>query len=884
MALASGAHVDLGGVEFRLDENAPLILNKAAYRHWSRSLFTQRLDITGKPGAQNLNPDEMRWYLTQFDGEGQVVLNDDDPVLANRFYRSEGLDFRIPGQMKLNRSTILQSPQDATGGASATSEGSAWSDVSGTSTTSGTDRRLSAVTNIIKSATHTPGAGKVEPTFHLYKEDVQKTTDEGSTWTIVSGSGTTSDTDFRLKDGILRSPNLAGLTAGVTVQVDVTYSTTGSGHGGIYVYNKTNERVVTLVEITSGTTSRTDSLTFNPISGKTYQVRARWESGAGNRLVLDKDEYYNAPQPTTVTVSVYNETGASTVVTKQVIITNTASAGVVSLTYTAAAATNYTYRVQYDAGPQRPWVDKSVAVVRSTSAWTMGALELGQGGNIWLVGFRSGVDSQTWTYDFTNDDWDVRADLTGATNRDCYALAHTDAYQYALMADAKVYQFTTAADDDYTAAITGTPVGMCITQDRLFVLCEDSTNGVIVRTFAVDADVSGGVTAEVTNKAVSTAKNTADTTLRQRMVGTRSGAQFFVNYSDVTCRIYEADTSSGSLVISELGSLDIGAKGTAISHVGGLTFIVGQFLAETGKTARSALWVLDQNNVPQRIGYLRRDDPDARAPQYLVPYESDMWILQGNLVWRYSLQSGGLFLEYQLDQTTPANQRALGVVAAHQFAVNSTEGVFVTGSLSTYRQAGVANANQFVSSLYDFGLPGTLKLLSTLQVLTDDMPANAAVRVEYQLDQDGTWHHAGTVTDGKINTLTISSEDSSATFGSIQIRLTLSSGTGANTPTVRAIIVTAFPTKYEEFFDLVIRADDEDSSDRVADVQRTGGELAAHIRGIWQGGNLTTFVDGYESLAVGSVNTYLVRVDDYDQSFDAQGQGRVSIRLRVIAA
>lgn len=876
MTLPSGAHVSLAGVEWRLDQDAPLTMNRPAYRHWSRSLFSPRTDITGRPGSQNLNPDLMRWDITDFDGEGQVVLRNDDPDSARLFYRSEGLDAKIPGTLRLNRSTILQSPQDATGGASATSQGDAWSDVTGTSTLSGTDRRLNVVNDVIKSATHTPGVGRVEATFHLYKADIAKTAVQGNTFTLISGEGNTTGTDFVLKEGLIRSANLTGLTANRVVRVSGTMSWGGgAGRGQMMVYNSTNDRVVAAIEISE---FYNPDIWFIPAAGKSYQVRFRWHF-AGYRLTVDKIEYWDEAQLTTVRCSVYNETGATEVNARLVTLSNTATAAIVSIPYTAAAATNYTYRVRYDSGPQLPWVDKSVAVVRSTSVWTLDHMGLGQGGKTWLVGSRAGVDSQTWTYDYTNEDWDVQAAVTGASNRACYAMAHTDAYQYLLMSDAKVYQQTTALTDDYTAAITGVPVGMCIAQDRLFVLCEDSTNGIIVRTFAVDAAVGGGPTAEVSNVTVTTAKNTADTTLRQRMVGTPTGARFFVNYSDARAIIYEADASGQTLTARPIAELEPGAFATAIAHVGGLTFVAGQFLAEGTQTARSGLWLIDQNSTVRFVGYFRRDDPDSRIPKYMVPYQRDLWILQGNFVWRYSLSTGGIFLEYQLSPTTPGNQVALAVGQGHTHTLYSDEGVFTTGSVGTYRQAG---SNQYISSVYDFGLPGFNKTLDTIQVLTDSAATATNVKVEYQADQDGTWVHVGTVNSGSLNTFQVSTEDSTTTFANIQIRITLTSETGVNTPILKAIIVAAFPSEKEEYLDLVLRCEDEDSSDHPAGLQRSGTELAGALRGLWRAGAFMTLLDGYESETPGSSNEYLVRIDDFDEQFTDAGEGRLFVRLRVI--
>src|SRR5262249_4874542 len=150
---------------------------------------------------------------------------------------------------------------------------------------------------------------------------------------------------------------------------------------------------------------------------------------------------------------------------------------------------------------------------------------------------------------------------------------------------------------------------------------------------------------------------------------------------------------------TQLADLGVGVKATAIAYENGITWVAGQFYgdqtaSDTDKLPRSALWAIDQNGFTQRVGFMRRYTPDPRPPVYLVPYQSDIYILQGQYVWRYSLITGGLFLEYQLTPKTASNQRALATLFGRTFALYSDE-VWVTGSVGTYRQATVTDGNTF---------------------------------------------------------------------------------------------------------------------------------------------------------------------------------------------
>jgi hypothetical protein len=383
---------------------------------------------------------------------------------------------------------------------------------------------------------------------------------------------------------------------------------------------------------------------------------------------------------------------------------------------------------------------------------------------------------------------------------------------------------------------------------------------------------------------VTGAKNTPDATLRQRMVGTPQGAVFYVNYAGVNAEIWLADaTDQSGLVTRKLSDMEPGVKLTAIAYSAGLTFLAGQFLAESGATPRSMLWVLDVNNVPQRIGYFRRDDPDPGAPLEMQAYESDLWIIQGSLVWRYSITSGGLFCETALNNATASGNRGIAVMQGRVFVANNTDGVWVTGSVGTYRQSGVEGASAFVSSAYDFSLPGKNKLLRSIQLLTEVLPSETQVAIEYQLDGDGTWVSAGVATLAQSqHTFLISTEDATVTFGSIQVRITPQSLDGTATPIVKACIISAFLNEDNEFFQLRLLCQDP-AKDQTIQFQ-SGGQQARTLWALHNSGSLTTFLDGYDERSMNDDGrSYLVSIDALDQQNSQAGEGVVLATLRVIA-
>lgn len=900
MALPSGAHASIGGLEYLIDEDYESKVGRRGYRHFGRSLFAGRTDISGKPGAQNLQPDNLVWQITDFSGEGQVVFDESRP---GRFYSSEGLDMRIPGQFSLNKSSVAQIPT-ASGSAGGTSkEGAAdFNDDIGVSTSSGTDRIINTVDDKVKtSVVYTPGAKAVQTDFYLYRQVFSDyaSTIQGSSMLNAGGGGEpiVADGTFVLKKvgDVCRTTKLQTgdeVVLHQTTRAEIfLHNNSGSNQAKVQIVETTNadniiaSKSVTVTD-TATPTVATVHLDWNPLQDKAYEVRVTLSGNLGGRMQVDSVKYGAEITDNVATIEVYNSTGAAIVSTRDVSITSTAAGTLVgSLNYTAAAATDYVFKVTRQSGEQKIVVDKVVLGVQSTGTWTLDATEVGFGGNILLVGHVGGSDSNIWSFDTAANTWTTSPTaITGSSGATCYAMAHSDAYEYLLMSDGKVYYTDlSGVHTAYTATMasilsSSVGVGMCIAQDRVMVLCEDSTNGVYVRIFAVDG---APTVAETSHVQIATAHNTADTSFRHRMCGTPTGGRFFVNYSDVTSKIYEVDTSGSTPIYKELADLGTGVKATAIAYEGGITFITVQYAAETDQTPQSALFILDTNGVLQRIGFFRYYDPTQAFPISISSYQTNLWILQGHHVWRYSLSQGGLFCEYELDPADPTTAKGMSVMQGRTVAVYAAE-AWVTGTVSVYRQAGMENANTFTSAAYDFALPGFKKVLQDIRILTDTMPDDTQVAIEYQIDQNATWTRIGTATEGTINRFVASDADNPILFNTIQVRAITSSLTGVATPTVKAITVSALPAEAEEFFELALLCEDQDSSFHIANAQDPGSDLAGLLYGLWQTHTPTTFLDGYADKKLGVAPSYLVRVDNFDDQRTAQGEGRVVVTLRVL--
>ena len=942
MTLPNGAHAIIGGVSFTLDEDYESDVGRRCYVHGGRSIFAEQFSITGIPGAQNLRQEDLIWAITNFDGEGQVVLDHDDPDSARLFYRSEGLDFRVPGQFSLNKSSVVQTLPLA-GPTATTYQGNAdMTDITGTSTTSGTDRKLTTSGDVIgTSANYAPGAANVQVDFYLYTEafadlDVSIA---GSSLKLESGDGAVSGSDFRLKPGATARTTTkesgTDFTAGVQQRVEVYAHRADSeaqGIGRLQVIDVTNGR--RNVVAGSGPIApnmfgdadnpTTPSITVNFTSGtnRDYQFHMHWDplqgvkspSGIGTEpnpnLLVDEIRFGPEVAPGLATLTVYNQTAGSVVNTKSVAVTATAAGNLTgSMTFLAAAATNYRFRVTHQSsGPHDPWVDKITATLQSATAWTMDCIEVGLGGRIWAGAHAAAADSRIWRYDPQSDAWEDSGGTVGSfatlndgaatTDYTVRALAHSDAFEYVLLSGDEVYTVTTAGADDryaYFSANGRDLVGMTIAQERLLLMSED-TNGVIIYSVPLD-DTStnpwnlnnAALSAGVQTLTITAGQKTPDTNLRQRMCSTPTGARFFVNYGDATSKIYEVDAASSStLTHRELADLGHGVVAKAIAYEGGLTFIAGSYVAESDQSSRAALWYIDANGVLERLGFFREDAPSGAHAVDLEPYQTNLYILQGPDVWRYDLRGGGLFLEYTLNPTASTEARSLAVSEGRTFALYEDE-LWVTGTESSYRQSSSGtnpvSTNMFISSINDYGLPGVAKSLVKVRLLTYDFAnwsPGTQVLLHYQTDQDGTWTPIGVATSGSQNTFIVASDQDPVTFNTLQIRAIPQSLTGSFTPYVLGIIVTATAAEDEEYFDLVLRCEDEDSSDRVDGQQTSGAAKAQHLLNLWRAGTPVTFRDGYASDEAGVAPSYLTVIRDVRDERIAQGEGRVIVTLKVV--
>lgn len=204
------------------------------------------------------------------------------------------------------------------------------------------------------------------------------------------------------------------------------------------------------------------------------------------------------------------------------------------------------------------------------------------------------------------------------------------------------------------------------------------------------------------------------------------------------------------------------------------------------------------------------------------------------------------------------------------------------GSAKTYRLAAgtyTTNTGIMEGPLNDFNV-SEKKVLLSLHLDTEPLPANTSVVVKYQIDQSGTWVTAGThSTDGENEAIfTVSTGSATVEFNNLQLRLELTTTDTTVTPVVLRIATRAAVVKGVRVWDLLLDASDEDG--QMQDRSWNGTTLMTNIATAGDNGTVVTLKDGYRDRNVNSFSTHNVVVDEYRILGDRPGEGHVMVRLR----
>jgi hypothetical protein len=585
----------------------------------------------------------------------------------------------------------------------------------------------------------------------------------------------------------------------------------------------------------------------------------------------------------TTSIDVVNETR----------LVNTNGAFSHTISFTATAGEQYQYFFKFDTeGSTADYftVDYIEEAAGANPLSDVRALHRAYDGGIIAIHW-DGTNSDAFAWDFTNDDWDATAANIAASQ--VVALDCSDNYNYALFANGTVYRWTTGAASQHANAATGTPVAMCVSTNRLYVL----TMGTTRYLYEITLDGSAASFTENTAdyKRVATLSDFPSeatpgsvngegaSTNRQQICAIDNGVRFFVNARGGPTEIYEFSENT----LKKVGVLLDGLIATAIYHYGGITWVgvMDPVQASSPAQDEASLWYIAPDGVSRDAVKLRPDDPDDEPVRYIASWLGDLYLLQGNKVWRYDGSSTGLTLDRTISGSDDTNCRGLVVQDNKMWVAYASQGVFVTQDAYP-----TDNTTWWYSPKIDFGTDLD-KVLTHIEVVTAPLDANTSVYVEYDIDESGTWtstdKDAATMTHdtdaATKKVFTIANTGANTKKGRIlQWRVGLASSDGVDTPVVRSTTMKVLVLDYVEFYDVTLSASDEDSGNRGVGTQFTGTKKWSSLRTSIENKNLVSFTPHYEdSRTPADVTARTVLLED--PYGDIANEGRDgAVRLRAV--
>lgn len=189
-------------------------------------------------------------------------------------------------------------------------------------------------------------------------------------------------------------------------------------------------------------------------------------------------------------------------------------------------------------------------------------------------------------------------------------------------------------------------------------------------------------------------------------------------------------------------------------------------------------------------------------------------------------------------------------------------------------------SSEAVSPWHDFALANE-KILSSLVLSCEKLPADWTVYVDYAVDGDDTWTNAieYDTTDGKGERVAVSTDSSTATFGTLSIRVRMEytgAGIPESGPVVLGVDVNAIVNKPVKVWSLML--DLSDDRDRPGGF--SGARKTTNVTSAGDSEKVVAFKDGYQSATPGVFKEHDVVIDTYQIVLSTPGEGLAAVKLR----
>lgn len=181
------------------------------------------------------------------------------------------------------------------------------------------------------------------------------------------------------------------------------------------------------------------------------------------------------------------------------------------------------------------------------------------------------------------------------------------------------------------------------------------------------------------------------------------------------------------------------------------------------------------------------------------------------------------------------------------------------------------------SSLWDFGIVDP-KILSSIRIETESIPANWTVTVKYDTDESGTFTTAGTLTAGDTGaTFNVSTGASSTQFRTLRLRLEFVStdATPTDAPVVHNVEARAQLVERVKVWDVRVDLSDDHS----ASGPKRGDQKAVNIQDAADQEKVISFKNGFYSAQPDTFQEHNVVLDAYNIEWQRPGEGTAVLRL-----
>jgi len=196
------------------------------------------------------------------------------------------------------------------------------------------------------------------------------------------------------------------------------------------------------------------------------------------------------------------------------------------------------------------------------------------------------------------------------------------------------------------------------------------------------------------------------------------------------------------------------------------------------------------------------------------------------------------------------------------------------------------------------GLPMELKALNGFYITykvtdsgtTSGLVANSRIKISYSID-DASYVDLTTITSATTPTgakgrvfQQVSTGSSTVLFSRLKVKITLDNNAQAVAPPiVFSVVADTQPMAYAEYWDMILKVEDEAQNERPLSHANDGSWLRDNLEDLCTNKAIVTLLDGYRYQQPDRYTTHTVMVEQIGDDIVTLGEGKMRVRMRAIA-